>query len=267
MGPKWLFGLRASVPRPVALALGLAPIAALIGVWWLVTRGAPEERVIPLTILPSPLEFLERLRPLVETGLIGSTGVSLQRVAWGYLIAVAIALPLGILMGSLGSVRSLFSPLTTASGYIPIATLAPLTMMWFGIGEKQKISFLAIAFVIYLLPAVVASIDAVPDVYLRTAYTLGASRLQVILRVLVPVALPSIWAGMRVAFGVGWTYLVLAEVIGIDRGLGAMIHNQQGRGHHEDAYVIILVITLVAWISDLILNYIGLWLFPYRRRP
>jgi ABC-type nitrate/sulfonate/bicarbonate transport system permease component len=76
-------------------------------------------------------------------------------------------------MGSFGSISAIFTPIATASGYIPIATLVPLTMSWFGIDEFQKVMFLAMAFGIYLLPLVVNAIASVPDIYLRTSYTLG----------------------------------------------------------------------------------------------
>jgi ABC-type nitrate/sulfonate/bicarbonate transport system permease component len=141
-------------------------------------------------------------------------------------------------------------------------------MSWFGIEEKQKIIFLALAFGIYLLPAIVVAIESVPDVYLRTAYTLGAGKLAAIFRVLVPIALPSIWNGMRLAFGVGWTYLVLTVVVSIDPddpGLGALIAISQRRGPREHIYLIIIVITLIAFLADRIWQLAGSYLFPYKR--
>ena len=176
-----------------------------------------------------------------------------------------IALPIGILMGALGSVRSTFEPLVTASGYIPIATLVPLTMSWFGTDELQKVVFLAMAFGIFLLPMVVEAIDAVPDVYLRTSYTLGATRRHVILRVLIPIALPDMWHGMRLAFGVGWTYLVLAEVVVKNGGLGDLIDTARRRAMSGRVYLVIVVITLIAWVADLGWEKAGHVLFPYRR--
>jgi len=181
------------------------------------------------------------------------------------MLALIIVLPLGVLMGSFGSVGAIFTPIATASGYIPIATLVPLTMSWFGIDELQKIMFLAMAFGIYLLPLVVNAIAAVPDIYLRTSYTLGASRLNAIRYVLVPIALPDIWHAMRLAFGVGWTYIVLAEVVVMVDGLGFLIQNSFRRGPREHIYLVILVITLIAWVADLGWVKLGKILFPYRQ--
>jgi ABC-type nitrate/sulfonate/bicarbonate transport system permease component len=276
MSLKWLTAIRGGVPKPASIALGLVPVALLLLVWWLMTAGPVEKRAIAPNILPSPVEVVRSIPDLVRSdtppatttqgaeadfrpgrNLPYHTWVSFRRVLMGYLLALAIVAPLGILMGSLGSVRATLTPVTTASGYIPIATLVPLTMSWFGIGEKQKVIFLALAFGIYLLPLIVNSIAAVPDVYLRTAYTLGASRLQIIGRVLIPVALPDIWQGMRLAFGVGWTYLVLAEVIVLEDGLGVLVAQSQRRGPREHIYLVILVITLIAWLADLIWVRVG----------
>lgn len=266
MIPKWLLEIRGRVPSKVALLLGLIPIAAAILLWWSLTRGEREDRVISYTILPSPVEVVQSIPELFNRReLMHNLFVSLQRIGLGYLLAAALAIPLGILMGSFGLFRSMFTPTTTASGYIPIATLVPLTMAWFGIGEQQKIIFLAMAFGIYLLPMVIGAIDSVPDVYLRTASTLGASRLDLVFRVLVPVALPGIWQGMRLAFGVGWTYLVLTEVVVMENGLGYLIAFSQRRGPREHIYLVIMLITLIAWAADIAWVQLGHLLFPYRR--
>jgi len=271
MIPSWALGIRSKVPRRAAIILGVFPIILLVFFWWLLTRGVVEERVIGPTILPSPREVVDSLRDLLSASdpenrtLFDHTWLSLRRVVLGYLLALVIALPIGILMGALGSVRSTFEPLVTASGYIPIATLVPLTMSWFGTDELQKVVFLAMAFGIFLLPMVVEAIDAVPDVYLRTSYTLGATRRHVILRVLIPIALPDMWHGMRLAFGVGWTYLVLAEVVVKNGGLGDLIDTARRRAMSGRVYLVIVVITLIAWVADLGWERAGHVLFPYRR--
>jgi ABC-type nitrate/sulfonate/bicarbonate transport system permease component len=267
MLPGWLTTVRGRVPRWAAVLLGCLPILALLAAWWLLTQGPVEERAISPNILPSPGEvfsgsILHRLA--VDRDLLHHVLVSLRRVALGYLLAAVIVLPLGLVMGAFGSARATFSPLTTASGYIPIATLVPLTMSWFGTGERQKVVFLAMAFGIYLLPLVVRAIQRVPEVYLRTSYTLGAGRWSAVLRVLMPIALPEIWHGMRLAFGVGWTYLVLTEVVVLVDGLGYLVAQSQRRGPREHIYLVIIVITIIAWVSDLGWDRLGRLLFPYR---
>lgn len=266
MIPQWFSEIRGRVPRGASIVLGLLPIALLLILWWALTRGAPEERVIAPTILPSPIEVIQSVPELVtRRDLFHHFAASIRRVCLGFFLALAVVMPLGILMGAFGSAQVLFTPLMTASGYIPIATLVPLTMSWFGTDELQKVMFLAMAFGIYLLPLVVNAIDSVPDVYLRTAYTLGTSRWQSIYRVLVPIAMPDLWHSMRLGFGVGWTYLVLAEVIVLVDGLGFLIEFSRRRGPREHIYLAIIVISLIAWIADLLWERLGEILFPYRR--
>lgn len=271
MIPKWFAEIRGQVPSSIAILLGLIPLLFLVFFWWLATRGIPEERLLGPTILPSPAEVAQSLGDLLSTsdennrGILQHVGLSLRRVGLGFLLALAISLPIGILMGSFGSARATITPVMTASGYIPIATLVPLTMSWFGLDETQKVAFLALAFCIYLLPMVLKSVDSVPDIYLRTAYTLGATRWSIIRRVLVPIALPDIWHSMRLAFGIGWSYLVLGEVVVKTGGLGDMIDTARRRGWSGRVYLVIVIITIIAWIADLGWARIGKLIFPYRR--
>jgi ABC-type nitrate/sulfonate/bicarbonate transport system permease component len=262
--PDWVLGIRGRVPRPAALLLGAVPVVAILALWWLCTRGPVEERAISPTLLPSPCEVVRSIPDLFRRELIHHTLASLRRIGLGYLLALAVVLPLGIGMGAFDTLRASLTPLTTASGYIPIATLVPLTLSWFGTGELQRVVFLSMAFGIYLLPVVVSAIQNVPDVYVRTAYTLGASRVQVVNRVLIPIALPDIWHGMRLAFGVGWTYLVLTEVIVMESGLGYLIQISFRRGPREHIYLVIVLVTLIAWAADLAWDRIGRLLFRYR---
>jgi NitT/TauT family transport system permease protein len=266
MDKRWLLSIRGAPPRLAAIALGLAPVALLAALWFFLTTGPVEERAVGPSILPSPGEVFQSV-PLLftEREVVRHLLASLRRVGLAFLLALGVTLPLGVLMGAFGSVRATFAPLATAGGYIPIATLVPLTMSWFGTGEVQKVVFLAMAFAIYLLPLVYSAIDAVPEVYLRTAATLGASRWQMVWGVLVPVALPDIWRSMRLAFGVGWTYLVLAEVVVMTDGLGFLVGMSQRRGPREHIYLVIALIAVIAWASDLVWDRSGRLLFPYRR--
>jgi ABC-type nitrate/sulfonate/bicarbonate transport system permease component len=275
---KELWTIRGSVPFPWSLVVGLLPILLILAMWAYATHGKPEVRMIGPLALPSPGEIIDKAPELWHSpppsALASDTDsrgklfyharVSIVRVLEGFAIALLVVLPLGILMASFGPPRAAVSPIMTAGGYDPISTLVPLTMAWCGIGESQKIFFLAMAFAIYLWPMVLRAIDSVPDIYLRTAYTLGASKRQVIWKVMIPVALPDLWYSMRLAFGVGWTYIVLAEVVVKEGGLGDLISTAQRRSNTEHVYVVILVITLIAFLADFCWARLGRMLFPYR---
>jgi NitT/TauT family transport system permease protein len=137
-------------------------------------------------------------------------------------------------------------------------------MSLFGVDELQKVMFLALAFFIYLLPLFVRTVDDVDNVFLQTAYTLGASRWQALRQVLVPVALPRIVHAMRLGFGVGWTYIILAEMVAADRGLGQIIIVAQRRGPREHIYLVLVVIVLIAYLTDRLWVSLGRRLFPYQ---
>jgi NitT/TauT family transport system permease protein len=211
---KKFFQIRGAPPILGAVVLAAIPIIILVAAWFFLTRGEAEMRVISPVTLPSPPEVVRAVPRLVsEGGLLAGVVASFRRVVVGFLIALSTAVPLGILMGSFGRIRAMFQPLAVMSGYLPIAALLPLTLSWFGTDELQKYMFLAIAFFVYLLPLTIKALDKVDDVYIQTAYTLGASRGHIVTRVLVPIAAYDIWQAMRLAFGVGWTYIILAEII------------------------------------------------------
>lgn len=259
------FQIRGKTSAGGSIVLGAIPVLAIVGIWWYLTRGAVEERIISPVTLPSPMEVVSAIPSLITKGhLLEGIIASFRRVAIGFLIALAVALPLGVAMGSLGRIKAMFTPITTVGGYLPIAALVPLTLSWFGLGEGQKYAFLAVAFFVYLLPLIVEAMDKVDEVYVQTAYTLGASRFQIIRKVLFPIAMFDIWQAMRLAFGVGWTYIILAEIIFAEAGLGQIIMIAQRRGPREYMYLVILVIALLAWLTDKIWGALGAWLFPYK---
>jgi len=269
--PFWR--IRETLPPRVAAGLGLVVPALALVVWWLVTRestpGMVESRIVNINILPSPAEMLSRetLRSLwFERELSRSAVVSLARVCGGFAIAALLALPLGVAMGAFTKMGALFGPLMTAGGYLPVAALVPLTLVWFGTGEEQKVGFLAIAVFVYLLPMVVAAVDGVDHVYLQTAQTQGASRMQLAARVLVPVALPQIYGALRMAFGVAWSWIILAEVVAAERGLGFIINTAQGRGTNMGhVYLTLATIIGLSFVLDRLWAAGDALLFPYKR--
>ncbi len=270
--PFW--SIREQLTPLWSAGLAVVPIVLTVALWFAVTHervpGRVESRLVSIHQLPAPDEMLSResLRDLwFERELSRSAVVSLLRVCGGFLIALAVVLPLGMLMGTFTKVKAMFNPLMVGGGYLPIAALVPLTLAWFGTGEAQKVGFLAIATFVYLLPVVVQAIDNVDEVYLQTAQTQGATRWQQVRRVLLPVAAPDIYHALRLAFGVGWSWIILAEVVAAERGLGYIIRTAQSRGANMSVvYLTLAVILLMSFGID------QLWaagyrsLFPYRSR-
>ena len=264
-GGAWLH-IREPLPTWMFWALGMVPIAVVLLVWFAVTAGSiPEERLISPTILPSPVEVVRSFPSLwFERALTRNLTISFTRVLAGFLAALVVAFPLGVFMGAFSKVKAAFTPLTVFGAYLPIPALVPLTMSLFGTGESQKVAFLGLAFGIYLVPLFVAAVDAVDDTYLKTAYTLGATRWQTVSKVLLPIAWPDIFQAMRLGFGIGWSYILLAEMVDVGRGLGGIIITSQRRGPREHIYLVLLVIVVVAFLTDKLWVALGRRLFPYR---
>ena len=174
------------------------------------------------------------LQLFIEYDLWGAILVSSRRIGIAFLLASAIALPLGVLMGSFEAINQIFEPVVSPLRYMPISAFIPLLILWFGIYEKQKIAFLFLGVFVYLLPVVVTAIQAVPEELVQTALTLGASKFQVIRTVLLPAALPEICDSFRVMNAISWTYVILAEAVNPEHGLGYMV--ELARTHQKASW-------------------------------
>ena len=242
-------------------------VVLVVSGWFYVTSGARvEDRILNPVILPSPVEVLQAFPKLhFEQELVRSAWVSFVRVTAGFLLAALVAVTLGVYMASFKRVSAFFRPLALASSYVPIIVFVPLTLAWWGSGEQQKIGFLFIACFVALLPLVIKDVTDVPGALLDVAMTKGASQWQLVRHVLFPVASASIWDHMRGVYGVGWGWIILAEVVNGERGLGFLISMSERRGHTQATFAIIIVIVLIAIACDQVWKWGGRALFPYRR--
>jgi NitT/TauT family transport system permease protein len=263
---KDLMPLRRPPDALTSKALGAACLVLVLGAWFLATLGAAEERLVSPTLLPAPLEVLGGLRSLLAQGeLVRAIFATLRRVLAGFLLAVAIGVPLGMVAGAWRSVGSFLSPILLVGRNIPIAALIPLTILWFGIDETQKVMFIFIATVPFVFADAMAAVIGVADRYVETAQTLGASDGQIARKVLVPLALPEIFTGLRSLFGIAFGYIMLAELINAGHGLGYLLSISQRRGNTEHIFLVLALIGLLAWGIDQVLAFFQRGLFPYRR--
>ncbi len=251
-----------------ALLLTAAFVVVLLSLWWMLTLGATvEERILAPLILPSPTEVLLSFPRLhFDQGLVRSALVSFVRVTEGFTLAVVVAVPLGIYMATFPAVAAFFRPLALMGAYVPIVVFIPLTLAWFGMSEMQKIGFLFIGCFVALLPLVIKSIADVPPAYLDVAMTKGATQWQLVSQVLFPVARADIWDHLRGVYGVGWGWIILAEVVNAQQGLGHLIAISERRGHTASIFAVIIVIVAIAVACDQAWRLTGRWLFPYRNR-
>ena len=260
------FRLRTALPGGVAQLVGVIAAAAVIALWWVLTRGeTPESRIISPVVLPSPMEVIHAFPTLfTQRDLLASVKATLGRVLQGFGLAILVGVPLGIVAGTNGAFRAAATPIALFLRNIPIAVLIPLTMFWFGIDETQKVLFIFLACVPFVFGDAVAAISTVPDRYVETGQTLGASWNQVVLKVLIPLALPDIYNSLRNLFGLAFGYIMLAELVNAKHGLGYMINTSQRLGQREDIFAILFVIFAIALGIDALLKFFQRGFFPYR---
>lgn len=221
--------------------------------------------IIPAFILPAPLAVLTSVVVLHrEHALVRSAARSLYRITFAFILAVMAAVPLGLVMGTYPPIRNVIEPMTGPLRYLPISAITPLFILWFGITDQMKIAFLFVGVGVYLLPLVIEAVMNVDQVFLDTAYTLGAKPWQIIFKVLLPGAWPGIFEAGRVLYGVGWTYVILAELIHAEYGLGYLLTQAQRRQHIDWIYALILVVLLLGICTNYIFVYTSRKLFAWK---
>jgi NitT/TauT family transport system permease protein len=256
-----LFSIRAPLPKRTAFLLGFVAPAAVLGAWCVVTYG----HLVDPDFLPTPTEVVRgTLQLFIQYDLATAIFVSTRRIALAFLLASALALPLGVLMGAFDPVNRLFEPIMAPLRYMPISAFIPLLILWFGIYEQEKIAFLFLGVFVYLLPVVVSSIRLVPEELVQTALTLGASKFQVIRTVLLPAALPEIFDSFRVMNAIAWTYVILAEAVNPEHGLGYMVELARTHQKASWSFAGLLVIGGIGLLTDFLIRALSSILFRWR---
>jgi NitT/TauT family transport system permease protein len=261
--PIWT--LRKPLPTQYQLWLGLALPVVVLGLWLGLTSGA--RPIVGALFLPSPIEVLRVLVRDLFTGdrvLLDAALFSSLRIVVAFLVAALFALPLGIAMGAYEPINRLVDPVMAPLRYMPISAFIPLTILWFGIGERQKIAFLFLGVFVYLLPVVCSAIRAVPEELVQTALTLGASRWQIIRSVLLPAAMPDIFDSFRVMNAISWTYVILAEFVNTTRGLGYLIKLAGDRLKTAEMFAGVIIIGIIGLCTDALLRGLSRLMFPWR---
>ncbi|MGE3875728.1 MAG: ABC transporter permease [Parvibaculaceae bacterium] len=253
--------------RPISPALGLgaggAVAAAILFGWGVLTYGG----LADTTFLPAPHAVIAAFwKVLLDGSLLRNAWASLVVINLGFLLSSLIAIPLGIMMGSFRIVQAALEPVVNFTRYLPVTSMIPLLILWIGIGLEEKV---AIIFLGTFFQQIVMFADVsaqVPNELFNAAYTLGAKKRQVIMRVLLPATLPGVIDTLRVTMGWAWTYLVVAELVASNAGLGYM-SMQAMRGLHADLiFVAILVIGFLGLVTDQIFKWIKLAALPWARQ-
>jgi NitT/TauT family transport system permease protein len=206
--------------------------------------------------LPSPRETLAAFGELVSNGRIwGDTVASLFRVTWGYLLAAAIAIPLGLFAGWSTRAFEALNPLI--QGLRPISPIAwiPIAILWFGIGDRAGIFLIFLASFFPIAVGSMAAVRGISTVHQRSALNFGLSGADLFRRVVLPAALPQIITSLRIALGVAWLVIVAAEMVGMDSGLGYLINDARNAGSRYDLVVATMgVIAAIGILLDFLIR-------------
>jgi NitT/TauT family transport system permease protein len=250
--------------------LSLASVGLLFAAWCacsyiIVNRGGKDVPLVSHFFLPPPDEVVKSLLYLIfEKQLLQAVGTSALRILKAFGLSIAVAMPLGILMGSFEAVNKFFDPIVAPMRYLPITAFIPLLILWFGIDESQKIAFLFLGTVVFLLPVVVDAVRAVPEELVQTAFTLGATKFQVVRTVLVPAALPQIFDSFRVMNAIAWTYIILAEIVNPQNGIGYILRLAEQHTKPAWSFAGILVVGVIGICTDLLIRTLNRVLFSWR---
>jgi len=262
--PPWWRTLRGEPPAHIRAVLGLAMVALVLALWWVVTRGEPEFRIISPARLPSPGEVIGETSSLRQRALSESIVDTLERVFIGVGLAAIVGVGAGVIAAANRGIGALLNPLVIFLRSVPMGALFPLTLLLFS-EHRQKTMFLFLAIVAFVFSDTVKAMMTVPERFIETAQTLGASRLQIIRKVLVPLALPDIITSLRFQFGLALGYVMLAEEYNTRFGLGQMINMSQRLGPTEHVYLLLVLIAMLAFGIDLVLRTLQRGLFTWRK--
>jgi len=219
--------------------------------------------------LPAPENVVSRLIEISRNGyqnisLTENIGWSLLRVLAGFLLGSLVGIPLGYAMGLNGWFRGWFDPIVEFMRPIPPLALIPLIIIWFGIWETGKISLLFLAALWIMTIAARAGVSGVNISKVHAAYSLGASRLQVLIHVIIPNSLPDIFTGARVAMGVCWGTVVAAELVAAEKGAGKMIISASKFQQTDVVIMGIILIGIIGYGIDVLMRMLEKKLVPWK---
>jgi NitT/TauT family transport system permease protein len=251
---------RKPISHGIRLGVGSVVSGGILLGWCAITYGGLTD---PL-FMPAPHRvMLAFWQALLDGSLLRNSWASLLVINTGFFLSTIVAIPLGILMGSFRVVAAAIEPVVNFTRYLPVTSMIPLLILWIGIGFQEKVAVIFIG-TFFQQIVMIADVSAqVPAELLNASYTLGATRRQVVTRVLFPATLPGVMDTLRVTMGWAWTYLVIAELVASSSGLGYM-SMQAMRGLHADfIFVGILVIGFLGLVTDQIFKWIKIALLPW----
>jgi NitT/TauT family transport system permease protein len=240
-------GIGTPIGRSPYLMIAGAVFAGLILAWWAATGSG----LVPPIFLPSPTSVIGQLFNLARDGTLWvDLGASLYRILIGFLIATALAIPIGVLIGSFAPWEAAIEPLVDFIRYMPVVAFVPLSILWTGTGDTQKFLIIFIGTFFQQVLMIMDNVKRVPKDFVGLGRTLGLPDRKILTRIVVPSAMPGIWDTLRISLGWAWTWLVLAELVAATSGLGYRITVSQRYFQTNTIIGYILLLGILGLITD-----------------
>ncbi len=254
------FAFRGTLSKRAQILTAAFASLFVLGLWELSTRLG----WINATFLPPPSVTIETLwNMILHKNLLWHAGVSTLRIWVAFSIAVVMAIPIGIAMSSFRGVGAALEPIVDFIRYLPVPALVPLSIIWFGVGETTKIFLLWLGTFFQLVLLVADDMRRVPQEYVEISYTVGARPPQMLSDVAFRAMLPSLFDNLRITLGWCWTYLIIAEIVAADNGLGFVIWAARRYMNTSEVMAGVVTIGLIGLATDQILRLVHKRMFRY----
>ncbi len=259
---RW-WQIRGDLPPRTTFILAAVGLCTPFVIWWLYTALGLGDPIF----MPGPGAVVERIwHWWNDEGLLADMEISIYRVMAAFLISAVIALPMGLYMGTFKPVQATLEPLIDFIRYMPAVAFIPLVMLWVGIDESSKILIIWIGTFFQMVLMVTEDVRRVPMAQIEAAQTMGATRSEIIKLVILPSARPALLDTLRITVGWAWTYLVVAELVAANSGLGYAILRAQRYMHTDKIFAGILLIGLIGLLTDQAFRWIGRRAFHWQKR-
>lgn len=228
-----------------------AIVAFLWLLWWLASLALGQ------TSFPPPNEALRALPALLrDPESYHNIGASLARMAAGFVLALVIAIPIGLTMGRSQRVANFFNPILTAVYPIPKAALMPIIMLWFGVGDLSKVLVIFLGVSLPLIYHSYAGARAVDEKLIWSAQAMGTGPAARVLRVVLPSALPEVLLGCRVGLAMALILMITSEMIVRQSGAGNLLFNSLDMAQYDNVYAMIVILAALGVVLDLLFEQV-----------
>jgi NitT/TauT family transport system permease protein len=239
---------------------GVAFFVLFVAAWAAATFGG----LVSPTFLADPLTMVrEGYALFAKYGFAKDVALTIWRVVGGFVLAAAVAVPLGIAMGAFKPIEAFFEPFVSFARYLPASAFIPLLILWAGIGELQKLLVIFIGSFFQIVLMIAVTVGGTRRDLVEAAYTLGANARGIVRRVLLPSSAPAIAETLRLVLGWAWTYVIVAELIGASSGIGHMITDSQALLNTGQIIFGIIVIGMIGLVSDFAFKWANQRLFAW----